>query len=379
MRLALLLFRYFPHGGLQRDCLGIAERLRHRGHEIHLLTGSWQGPKPHGIPVQLVPALGVTNHGRNAAFARRVQLPLALGRYDGVVGFDRMPGLDIYYCADGCFQALARENHGKLFRLTPRYRTMVGLEAAVFAQRHDTQILLLSERERARYQAWYRTPDERFHLLPPVIAHDRMRPPDAAERRAVCRSRLGLNEDGLAMLQIGGSISTKGVDRSIRALAALPPGLAARTRLWVVGGGRHRPAERLAAKLNVADRVVFLGPRDDVRDLLLAADLLVHPARRENTGQAILEAVVAGLPVLTTAACGYAPHVLSAAAGVVLPEPFEQAAMNLSAIDMLTSPRRDTWSANGAAYGRTQELFSGLDRATALIERLVGERAGPAA
>lgn len=379
MRLALLLFRYFPHGGLQRDCLGIAQRLRDRGHQIHLLTGSWRGPKPDGIPVQLVPALGVTNHGRNAAFARRVQLPLALGRYDGIVGFDRMPGLDIYYCADSCFQARAREDHGGLFRLTPRYRTMVGLEAAVFAPRQDTQILLLSAREQARYQAWYRTPDKRFHLLPPVIARDRVRPPDAAARRAGGRSRLGLNGDGMAMLQVGGSVSTKGVDRSIRALAALPPELAARTRLLVVGAGWHRPAERLAAKLGVADRVVFLGARDDVPELLLAADLLVHPARRENTGQAILEAMVAGLPVLTTAACGYAPHVLSAGAGVVLPVPFEQAAMNLSAIDMLTSPQRDAWSANGVAYGRTQDLFSGLDRATELIERLVGERAGPAA
>ena len=120
---------------------------------------------------------------------------------------------------------------------------------------------------------------------------------------------------------------------------------------------------------------MFLGPRDDVPDLLLAADLLVHPARRENTGQAILEAVVAGLPVLTTAACGYAPHVLAAGAGVVLPVPFEQAAMNLSAIDMLTSPQRTAWAANGVAYGRSHDLFSGLDRATELIERLVGERA----
>ena len=358
--------------------LGTAERLRDRGHQVDLLTGSWRGPKPDGIPVQLVPALGFTNHGRNAAFARRVQLPLTLGDYDGVVGFDRMPGLDIYYAADTCFQARAREEHGGLYRLTPRYRTMVGLEAAVFARQYDTRILLLSEREQARYQACYATPNSRFHLLPPVIARDRIRPANAESRRRDGRARLDLDDDVLAMLQIGASVVTKGVDRSIRALAALPPDLAPRTKLLVAGGGESRPARRLAAKMRVADRVTFLGPRDDVPDLLLAADLLVHPARRENTGQAILEAMVAGLPVLTTNACGYAAHVLTAGAGVVLPTPFEQAAMNLSTIDMLTSPQRAAWSANGAAYGQSKDLYSGLDRAADLIERVVVARSNPA-
>jgi UDP-glucose:(heptosyl)LPS alpha-1,3-glucosyltransferase len=374
MKLALLLFRYFPHGGLQRDCLGIACRLRDRGHEVYILTGGWRGPKPEGIEVQLVPAPGFANHARNAGFARRVQLPLALGRFDGVIGFDRIPGLDLYYCADGCFQANAREQHGALYRLTPRYGTMVRLERSVFSADAGTEILLLSERERARYQAWYATPNERFHLLPPVIGRDRLRPADGASRRLAARLSLGLGDDVLAILQIGASLDTKGLDRSLRALASLPPDLASRARLLVAGGGRARGAERLAGKLGVADRLMWLGVRDDVPDLLLAADLLVHPARRENTGQAILEAMVAGLPVLTTAACGYAPHVLAAAAGVVLPLPFEQAAMNLSMIDMLTSPQRAAWSANGVAYGRSRDLYGGLDRAAELIEELVGRR-----
>jgi UDP-glucose:(heptosyl)LPS alpha-1,3-glucosyltransferase len=288
-----------------------------------------------------------------------------------------MPGLDVYYAADGCFQAQAREDHGALYRLTPRYRTMVGLERSVFAPEHDTGILLLSEREGARYQAWYATPETRIHLLPPVIGRDRMRPPDAAARRLAARLHLGLGDEMLGVLQIGASLGTKGLDRTLAAMAALPPDLAVRTRLVVVGAGRTEPAKKRAARLGVAERVDFLGPRDDIPDLLLAADLLVHPARRENTGQAILEGMVAGLPVLTTAACGYAPHVLAAASGVVLPLPFEQAAMNLSLIDMLTSPQRATWSANGVAYGQTRDLYSGLDHAAELIEQLVSGRAGP--
>jgi hypothetical protein len=42
---------------------------------------------------------------------------------------------------------------------------------------------------------------------------------------------------------------------------------------------------------------------------LLGADLLIHPAYNENTGTVLLEALVAGLPVLTTAVCGYAHYI----------------------------------------------------------------------
>jgi UDP-glucose:(heptosyl)LPS alpha-1,3-glucosyltransferase len=44
----------------------------------------------------------------------------------------------------------------------------------------------------------------------------------------------------------------------------------------------------------------------------------------------LLEALVAGLPVLTTAVCGYAHYMVEADAGLVVPEPFEQACLDQS-------------------------------------------------
>ena len=51
----------------------------------------------------------------------------------------------------------------------------------------------------------------------------------------------------------------------------------------------------------------------------------------------ILEAIVSGLPVLTTATCGYAFHVKDAAAGRVLPAPFRQDELNAALEEMLCS------------------------------------------
>jgi UDP-glucose:(heptosyl)LPS alpha-1,3-glucosyltransferase len=70
----------------------------------------------------------------------------------------------------------------------------------------------------------------------------------------------------------------------------------------------------------------------------------------------LLEAIVAGLPVLTTAACGYAFHVERAQAGLVCPEPFLQSTLNASLLAMLQA-ERSAWRHNGIVYGRSQALY----------------------
>lgn len=376
MRLGLAIFRWFPHGGLQRDFLEFARRLAGRGHRVDLLAGAWEGPPPpDGMAVRLFSPGGLSNHARNRHTARQMLAAASAQRYDALVGFNRMPGLDVYYCGDGCFRAEAA-GRSLLYRLTPRFRQMAADEEAVFGHGAGTDILMLSPREQARYVAYYGTEAERLHPIPPMIGRDRRRPPEdeAAARRLAFRRTLGLDSQALLVLAIGAAMRTKGLDRTLRALAGLPDALRNRARLAVIGAGDDGRIGRLARRLGLGDRVMLLGPRSDVPDALLAADLLAHPARRENTGQAILEAVVAGLPVLTTENCGYSGHVVKAAAGRVLAETFDQAIFAETLAAMLDSPERLAWSRNGAAYGRQHDLYGGLDQAARLVEQRVGRR-----
>lgn len=57
---------------------------------------------------------------------------------------------------------------------------------------------------------------------------------------------------------------------------------------------------------------------------MAAADLLLHPAYREAAGIVLLEAITAGLPVLTTAVCGYAHYIVDANCGEAITEPFRR-------------------------------------------------------
>lgn len=374
LRLALLIFDWFPHGGLQRDCLGIARRLRDRGHEVSIFTRSWKGERPADIAVRLRRAQGFTNHGRDRAFAAGVGEALRASAFEGVVGFNRMPGLDVYYAGDPCLAARSEERTW-LYRMTPRYRCRAAFERAVFDPGSRTHALLLSELQREAFGRIYRTPQERLHLLPPGIDPACRRPENHAQVRQEVREALGIAATERVLLLVGSRFRVKGVGRAIEALASLPLALRGTTRLLVAGADNPSPYLRQALRQGVGERVHFLGGRDDIPRLLLAADLLLHPARHDNTGQAILEAIVAGLPALATASCGFAAHVARAGAGRVIAEPFTQEALNGALAEMLADTeglRRQ--GENGAAYGTREDLYRGLDVAADLIERLAGQR-----
>jgi UDP-glucose:(heptosyl)LPS alpha-1,3-glucosyltransferase len=260
---------------------------------------------------------------------------------------------------------------GRLYRLTPRARAMLAMERAVFEPAAHTEILLLVEREKESFQRHYGTPDRRLHVIPPILSPDCYYPEDAAERRRAMRAALKLNERTHALLFVAASFRTKGLDRALAAVGSLPGPLRDRTRLLVVGGDDARPYRRL-----VASRwATFLGPRDDLPDMMLAADLLIHPAREENAGKVLLEAMTTGLPVLCSGICGYAEHVARADAGTVLPEPFRQDALDRALAEMLAQLPQADWGRNGIAYAeRTPGFGQGIATVVETVERLAAER-----
>ncbi len=368
MQLAFTLFKYFPFGGLQRDFLCIALACQARGHAIRVYTLSWEGDIPPGFEVVKVPVKALSNHRRYEKFADWVRKDLAARPADRLIGFNKMPGLDVYYCADPCYEDKARTLRGPMYRLSGRYRHFAAYERAVFATDSQTEILMISAVQQALYVKHYGTQPERLYLLPPGIAPDRRAPANATEIRADFRREFHLGDDDLLLVQIGSGFKTKGLDRSLRALAALPATLKQRTRLIAIGQDDPKPFVSQTRSLELNDRVRILKGRNDIPRFLLGADLLIHPAYNENTGTVLLEAVVAGLPVLTTAACGYAHYIGEAGAGHVVPLPFDQDGFNALLAGMLADDAaRRQWGASGLVWAERADIYSLPERAADII------------
>jgi UDP-glucose:(heptosyl)LPS alpha-1,3-glucosyltransferase len=230
--------------------------------------------------------------------------------------------------------------------------------------------MLISAQQVIEYQRAYRTEAERLYILPPGIAKDRIAPSNAADIRRAKREAYEMAEKDVLLLMVGSGFKTKGLDRAIKSIAALPSPLQAHCHLIVIGEGNPRSFIKLAKKLHVERHIQFLGGRSDVAEFLLAADLLLHPAYHENTGTVLLEAMVAGLPVLTVGACGYAHYVHEANAGKVLPAPFRQTEWNRLLMEMLLSPERSHWHQNGLVFAHDRDIYHLPEKATDLIEMI---------
>ena len=373
MKFSFLIYSYFPYGGQQRDFLRIVKECLQRGHQVDVYTRSWQGAVPENLNLILVPVNAFTRVGVYRRFTSWMAAALARQAPHTVphtiVGFNKMPLLDVYFAADPCFAEKAASQRGLYYRYTSRFRHFRDYEEAVFGAASHTEVLLLSPQQRQAFGKHYPGCDHRLHDLPPGIALDRRVTQRDPALRSALRTELGIDEDALLLLQVGSGFRVKGVDRSLRALAALPATLRHHCRYLLVGQDKPAPFLRLARQLGVASQVTILPGRDDIPRFFAAADLLLHPAYLESAGYVLLEATIAGLPVLTTGSCGYAFHIERAQSGEVCNEPFQQADLNIRLQKMLQQLPASSWSANGLQYGNNPDLYAMPQVAADLIER----------
>lgn len=377
MKLAVCIYKYFAFGGLARDFQRIMEVRRDVGDEIDVYHIEWHGERLPGFQLLPVSVSGITNHAKMRDFHKKVRPMLDAGNYDLVIGFNKMPGLDLYYAADPCYLARVREQLSyPIRRHFGRVKFYEESERAVFGVDSHTVSMMISEPQKKLFQEVYQTPGNRLIDLPPGIDPNRRRPHDWRERRDKLRYQFGVQQEDILLLMVGTGFKTKGVDRAIKAMSNLPELPDTQYKLFIIGADKSGPWFKLAQKLGVSDKVRFLGGRKDVPDFLLAGDLLIHPARKENTGTVILEAMVAGLPVLVSQVCGYAHHVLSSGAGELIDEPDEPQLLAAQIKAMTSSSNLERLSKQALLYAETVDLYSMPKHAADLIEKMAYQKRG---
>lgn len=131
-------------------------------------------------------------------------------------------------------------------------------------------------------------------------------------------------DDRLRLITVSGLIGWKNVGVLLHALPLLPSTTLARTSLSIVGDGPLRSElEDLAYNLGISANVEFAGYQDDVGTYLEAADIYLHPALAEGFGIAVIEAALAGLPVIVANAGALPELVDGGECGVIANDPHD--------------------------------------------------------
>ncbi|MBO5907606.1 MAG: glycosyltransferase family 4 protein [Clostridia bacterium] len=120
----------------------------------------------------------------------------------------------------------------------------------------------------------------------------------AAEREGSLREEFGLGENTRIVFSVGELNENKNHRVIIRALAHLKD---RDVHYFLAGNGPLREElEALAKELNISENVHFLGYRRDIPSLLKNADVYAFPSLREGLGMASIEAMAAGVPIVTS-------------------------------------------------------------------------------
>lgn len=149
------------------------------------------------------------------------------------------------------------------------------------------------------------------------------------------RAELNVPEDAFVLLSVGECIKRKNHETAIRAFAQINN---SKFFYIIIGDGELLGyLKALVEKLNVSDRVIFLGYRTDANEILKIADLYIFPSFQEGLSVALMQAMVSGLPIVATGIRGNVDCIDDRKGGILThPTDFEE--MKNALIELYNSP-----------------------------------------
>lgn len=302
MRIGFVRRGYSATGGAEAYLLRLAEALVPLGH-VPVLIASPQWPDGRWVSDEIIRLDGATPARFAEAFRR------AATGCDIHMSLERVPGCEVFRAGDGVHASWLerRARFEPLWKratrwANPKHSQLARLESEIFDPLNTRAVIANSRLVRDEILARFPFPADRVHVV-----YNGLTTAAAPADRAAARRQYGLPDDAFCVLFAGTGWERKGLETAVRAV-----GQAGGTTLLVAGRG---PSEKYASP-----SARFFGPVADLSGLHAAADLFVLPTWYDPFSNACLEALAAGLPVITTPANGFSEIIRTGVHGDIVPE-----------------------------------------------------------
>ncbi len=323
MRIGIIKQSYTPYGGAETFLARFIGELLKRGHTLDVFTESW--PAREGVRVHKIKSSG-SRSARPLNFALKAEELVGEVKPDVVISLE-MTRSDIYRYGGGCHREwleVKNEGAGALKKLataaSPFHKAMLRLEERVFTDTRLKFVAANSKMVKADILKHYDLPEEKICVIYNGVLLADFDYPERAALRGRIRAELGIADGATVILFIGSGFERKGLGPLIRALGLIAdkdPAL----KLLVIGRGNIARYEAVARGAGVADRVVFAGGVKGATDYYAAGDIFALPSIYEPFSNACLEAMAAGLPVVTTRRNGVSEIIEDGVNGAICSNP----------------------------------------------------------
>jgi UDP-glucose:(heptosyl)LPS alpha-1,3-glucosyltransferase len=370
-------------GGAEKYAATLARLLDAAGHEVHVFARAVDAAelpaavRVHRLPSGRVPGLAWL---RSYFFARDSERALREESPELILGMAKVWHQHVCLAVGGA-QPATLEYSSRRFRnawvrrwwwltkaVNPKQWVFRRIARRQFQGRYASHVIAPSRMVAEHFRRFHDVPAERISVVYNGFdAADGL--PDPRQARDDFRRRLGLDDRHVAILFAAHNYPIKGLGPLLCAFAPV-----ARDNPWarliVCGSRRDGAFRRQAQRLDIADRVLFLGFVDDPRTCFAAADLFAYPTFYDPCSLVVLEAMAAGLPVITTAQNGAGELLTEGAGGFVIESPWalDQWSQRLTLLVRDAALRRRMGQQARAAAGgmsmevRLRELLAVLDR-----------------
>lgn len=339
-------------GGAESYLKRLASGVVEKGHQVRLYASAdWPPDEWSFGPITRVGGKSAT------AFADEMEKLEPRSDCDVLLSLERIRRCDVFRAGDGVHRAWLERRAavgGRFQRLSlavnRKHSATLALEKSLFADGGAGRVIANSKMVQDEIVRVYGFPVDRIDVVHngvPVSAFRR-----GEESRAQMRQALGLKNEEIAVLFAGSGWERKGLRFAIEAIERSGKEM----RLLVAGRGDKRRFK--------SPRVQFLDVIEDMPALYGATDIFLLPTIYDPFSNACLEALAAGLPVVTTRANGFAEIMQTGVHGTVLDDPRNIDAIYEALLFWADNARREE------ARGRNLDLSVRFDISANVSETL---------
>ncbi|OIP36723.1 MAG: hypothetical protein AUK27_00885 [Deltaproteobacteria bacterium CG2_30_66_27] len=344
MKVVLVRYRYSSHGGAERYMDTLSAALSDAGAEVRILCASWDGSSAGKVGVERIPVPGKPVPLRLLLFARAVRQWGADHPGWLLFSLERVPGAEVYRAGDGVHaewilrKRALRPGTWPFDYLRPLNRVYLHLERAMFRSPALRLVIANSNRGRDEIVRRFGLPGETIRVVHNGIDIARFPLDRKADARVRFRKRFGIPDGETVFLFVGSGFARKGVGTISRAARLLAERGCKAFR--VVLAGKGDPSTYVRSAGQASGRLLFTGPVAGADDLFLGADAFVFPTVYEPFSNACLEAMAAGIPVVTTTVNGVSEVLREGESGFLLEDPLDASALASRMEKLLSSDLR---------------------------------------